>query len=470
MAKTSKAFRERMQKRKQSMARKGVVIDKKDWTKGRIRLLPCHGEDPAKEFMSFYCQEMRKSCTAPRTWGVDDPLWDRLDEIYKTGDKADKEHAKDYISRSVEYWAPCIVRGDEGTAANPNVRIFRLPQKVYQYIVDLIIDEDYGEDVTDADEGRDILVKKEGKGIKTEWKPDKMDQCVIVEDDDLYEKLVEISHKFDPANNFFSFDLDDYRQMYEGLTGEELPDDCIESLTALAEGETGADETGEEEEYEEEEDEESEEEEDDESDEEEDEGDDEEAAEGEEEEEESDEDDMLADPPEGIEFGKTVVSFETDDGTAQGVVQSWAEDDENEGEFVLAIVGDDDDEDDPWLLSPEEVEIVEVEDEADAEEEEEAEEAEPTVSRGKKKMPRRPSGGAAKQIRSGKKTTKKAPAKSKATTKKTTKKAPAKSKAITKKTTTRKAPASKKTTTRKAPASKKAAKKTTKKASRRGGR
>ena len=450
MAKTSAAFRERMQKRKQSMARKGVVIDKKDWTKGRIRLLPCHGEDPAREFMSFYCQEMKKSCTAPRTWGLDDPLWDRLDEIYKTGDKADKEHAKDYISRSVEYWASCIVRGDEGTAANPNVRIFRLPQKVYQYIVDLIIDEDYGEDVTDADEGRDILVKKEGKGIKTEWKPDKMDQCVIVEDDELYEKLVEISHKFDPANNFFSFDLDDYRQMYEGLTGEELPDDCIESLEALAEGETGADETGEEEEYEDEE-----------SDEEEEEGDDEEA-----DEEEEEGDDMLADPPEGIEFGKTVVSFETDDGVAQGVVQSWAEDDENEGEFVLAIVGDDDDEDDPWLLSPEEVEIVEVEDEADAEEEEEAEEAEPTVSRGKTKMPRRPAGGAAKQIRSGKKTTKKAPAKSKATTKKTmTRKAPA-----SKKTTTRKAPASKKTTTRKAPASKKTAKKTTKKASRRGGR
>ena len=71
---------------------------------------------------------MKKSVTAPCTFGVDDPLWDRLSSIYQTGDKAEKQHAKDYVTRSTEYWAPVVVRGDEGTAETPNVRIFRLPE------------------------------------------------------------------------------------------------------------------------------------------------------------------------------------------------------------------------------------------------------------------------------------------------------------------------------------------------------
>jgi len=432
MAKTSKAFREKMRKRKASTSRQGTVIDKREWNKGRIRILPCHGEDPAKEFKSYYDKEAKKSVTSPATWGVVDPLGDYLDTLYRTGEKDQKDHASASVSRSTEYWLSCIVRGDEGTADNPNVRVFRATQGVYQYICDVLSDEDYGEDITDENEGRDLLIKKDGEGVNTKWKADKMDQEVIVEDEDLFERLVEISHTFDPSSHFFRFDLEEYQQLYEGVTGEELPEDCLEALEELQEGGTSvfkSSEDDDEDEYEYEEDEE--EYEDDESDEEE--------EEEEYDEEDEEEDELLEDPPEGIEFGKTVVSFEGEDGPTQGVVQSWALDEEaDEEQYLLAILEEDGDPDAPYLVDEDEVEIVESEDDESDEEEEEAEEAEPAVTRGKKSkksLPRRPKGGAAKEIRSGKskkKTTKK-------TSKKTTKKAKAKAKPkVTKKKTSKK--------------------------------
>jgi hypothetical protein len=450
MAKISEEFRQKMLGRKKSLTRKGVVIDKKDWTKGRLRLMPSHGNDPAQEFKSFYIKEMKKSVTAPCTFGVEDPLWDFLDQIYQTGEKADKDHAKDYCNRSTEYWTPCIVRGDEGTASNPNVRIFRLPYKAYQYIVDLMSDEDYAEDITDADEGRDILLKKEGKGVNTEWKPDKMDPEPIVEDEDLYEALVELSHKFDPSSHFFQFDLEDYVAAYEGLTNEEIPEECMEALQELADNGAPDVPASEEEEDEEE-------------------AEEEEGEEVEEEEGEEDADsELLEDPPEGIEFGVTVVSFTAEDEDeneveAEGVVQSWGVDPDNEGEFLLVVLGEDDDPEDPWMLDVDDVEIVEVEEEEEPDEEEEPEEAEPAVRRGKKKaskktaskkapakapakaMPRRPA--AAKQIRGGKTTKKAAPKKAAPKKKAPVKKAPVKKAAPKKKATTKKK-ASKKPTRR----------------------
>jgi hypothetical protein len=93
----------------------------------------------------------------------DCPICELVDELYKAGDKASKNLAHDIgIRRS--YWMNVIVRGDE----DAGVKIFTPGTQIFNQIVNMINDPDYG-DIFDVDKGLDIVIDRKGKGLDTKY-------------------------------------------------------------------------------------------------------------------------------------------------------------------------------------------------------------------------------------------------------------------------------------------------------------
>lgn len=234
MAKVSSALRERMLAQKKSMEGGGMLIRNKGFNRMKLRVLPPReGELPGCENISFFSKPLNKGTTSPASWGVACPIVDHLDKLYREGSKEDKDAAKEFVKRQVEYWIPVIDRSNEGTPQNPRLRILQGKQSVYQPIVDRMLDEDDGDDVTDPQEGRDILVKRKGTGLDTEWSVDFLDKCPISEDEEMANAIVEAAAHFDVRSRFFVPKLDVMQEMYKGLTGESIPKSYMDPLKKL---------------------------------------------------------------------------------------------------------------------------------------------------------------------------------------------------------------------------------------------
>lgn len=238
MAKTNAALRERLLGKKKQMGKRTTVISNSDFEKARIRLLPTNGNVPGHEFYSLFCsraptedangKKLSKTQTSPKTFGLECLVSNALDEIYQTGSDEAKEHARSFCGRSTEYWLGVIDREDVGTPTAPRLHVLRGKRTVYSKIIDWFIDEDMGEDISDPDEGFDLLLKKEKTGrlsTDVEWKIDKLDRCPIHPDPAFADAIVAAAANFDVTRYFFKTDMDQYAYIYENLTGDPLPDD-----------------------------------------------------------------------------------------------------------------------------------------------------------------------------------------------------------------------------------------------------
>ena len=229
MSKVSQDLRERLLRQRESMnsggSRNNLLIDNKTITeKGiRIRMLPVlrEGASLAEEFRSYYCRELNTGTTSPMCFGLPDPIEEALKSIYLSGSNAKREHARDFINQQREFWMPVVVRGDEGTATAPNIRIFRCKASIYNSIVDWMMDDDL-DDMTDPLEGRDLKVKKTGQGIETRWSVDRLDRAPLSEDKAMVDALMEAAAGFDVREHFYRYNLDTVESIYEGLTGDVL--------------------------------------------------------------------------------------------------------------------------------------------------------------------------------------------------------------------------------------------------------
>ena len=239
MAQISSALRERLLGQKKAMESGGMIIKAKTFIKGRFRILPCHEELPGIEYVQLYSKVLKKSTTSPRTFGVACPVMDELERIFREESKADKDAAADALRRSTEYWLAVIDRENEGTVDNPNVRILPGRKSVYQEIVGWMIDEDVGVDVTHPKEGFDIVVRKEGSGLETEW------TCMrapapspISEDPEMAKAWIELASRFDVRSKFYGIKLDVLNEMYDLLTGEDIPSRYMDDIQAVIAGQT----------------------------------------------------------------------------------------------------------------------------------------------------------------------------------------------------------------------------------------
>jgi hypothetical protein len=119
-----------------------------------VRLLAFQNNDgqPFKDRWYYYGVGTSPGILAPFQFGKPDPIKELRGKLYDEGSDTSRELAKK-VAPKMRTFAPVIVRGEE----DKGVRIWSFGKMVYQDILNLMLDEDYG-DVTDPLEGRDIRV------------------------------------------------------------------------------------------------------------------------------------------------------------------------------------------------------------------------------------------------------------------------------------------------------------------------
>lgn len=119
-----------------------------------IRLLsfPDNDGQPFQERWFYYNIGNNPGLLAPYQFGQPDPIQELINKLRDDGSKESYELAKKLYPKMRSY-APVVVRGEE----EKGVRIWAFGKTVYQSLLNIMLDEDYG-DITDPLEGRDVKV------------------------------------------------------------------------------------------------------------------------------------------------------------------------------------------------------------------------------------------------------------------------------------------------------------------------
>jgi len=119
-----------------------------------VRLLSFQDNDgqPFKERYFYYNIGNNPGLLAPYQFGKPDPIQELITKLRDDGSKESYELAKKLYPKMRSY-APVVVRGEE----DRGVRLWAFGKTVYQSLLNIMLDEDYG-DITDPTDGRDIKV------------------------------------------------------------------------------------------------------------------------------------------------------------------------------------------------------------------------------------------------------------------------------------------------------------------------
>ncbi len=118
----------------------------------QIRLLsfPNNDGQPFKEVMFYYNIGTNAGLVAPFQFGKPDPIQELITKLRDEGSKESYELAKKLYPK-MRCYAPVLVRGEE----DKGVRIWSFGKTLYQNLLNIMLDEDFG-DITDTDTGRDL--------------------------------------------------------------------------------------------------------------------------------------------------------------------------------------------------------------------------------------------------------------------------------------------------------------------------
>ena len=119
-----------------------------------IRLLsfPDNDGQPWKDMFFYYNIGNNPGLLSPYQYDKPDPVQELITKLRDDGSKESYELAKKLYPK-MRTFAPVIVRGEE----EKGVRLWSFGKMVYQDLLNLMLDEDYG-DITDVDKGRDIRI------------------------------------------------------------------------------------------------------------------------------------------------------------------------------------------------------------------------------------------------------------------------------------------------------------------------
>jgi len=118
----------------------------------RLISFPDNDGQPFKELQFYYNIPGQRGLLAPSQFGKRDPIQDLINKLRDEGTKESYEMAKKLYPK-MRIYAACIVRGEE----DKGVQIWGFGKTVYQKLLSLMLDEDYG-DITDPIGGRDVKV------------------------------------------------------------------------------------------------------------------------------------------------------------------------------------------------------------------------------------------------------------------------------------------------------------------------
>jgi len=118
----------------------------------RLISFPDNDGQPFKELQFYYNIPGQRGLLAPFQFGQKDPVQELIGKLREDGSKESYELCKK-LYPSMRVYAAVIVRGEE----DKGVQIWGFGKTVYQKLLGMMVDEDYG-DITDPVDGRDIKV------------------------------------------------------------------------------------------------------------------------------------------------------------------------------------------------------------------------------------------------------------------------------------------------------------------------
>jgi hypothetical protein len=118
----------------------------------RLVAFPDNDGQPFKERWFYYNIGNAPGLLAPYQFGRPDPIQELINKLRDDDNKESYELAKKLYPKMRAY-AAVIVRGEE----DKGVRLWAFGKQVYQSLLNIMLDEDYG-DITDPKTGRDVKV------------------------------------------------------------------------------------------------------------------------------------------------------------------------------------------------------------------------------------------------------------------------------------------------------------------------
>ena len=175
-----------------------------------IRVLPYkHNKDNPFIELFFHFGLNSKTYLSPITFGRPDPIEEFAQKLKTSGNREEYQMARK-LEAKMRTFAPVVVRGEE----DQGVRFWGFGKTVYQELLSVIADPDYG-DITDPINGRDVLVEfKTAEEIGASFPKTtirvKPNQTPIVEDKAKLEGILD--------------NQKDITELYQELSYEELTD------------------------------------------------------------------------------------------------------------------------------------------------------------------------------------------------------------------------------------------------------
>ena len=148
------AVRRKLNQLSGTNSRRNMLWRPQEGEEATVRLLsfPDNDGQPFKERWFYYNIGNNPGLLAPYQFGKPDPIQELINKLRDDGSKESYELAKKLYPKMRTY-APIVVRGEE----DKGVRVWSFGKTVYQSLLNIMLDEDYG-DITDPVEGRDVKV------------------------------------------------------------------------------------------------------------------------------------------------------------------------------------------------------------------------------------------------------------------------------------------------------------------------
>ena len=148
------AIRRKLNKLSGTNSRQNTMWRPQEGEETTIRLMsfPDNDGQPFKERWFYYNIGNNPGLLAPYQFGNPDPIQELINKLREEGSKESYELCKKLYPKMRSY-APVVVRGEE----DKGVRLWSFGKTVYQSLLNIMLDEDYG-DITDPEDGRDVKV------------------------------------------------------------------------------------------------------------------------------------------------------------------------------------------------------------------------------------------------------------------------------------------------------------------------
>lgn len=200
-------------------ARGGGVFYRPPVGESLIRLLPAREDASGRAIVkggTHWVGGRSVACPVACRLGESCFLCDRADELFRSGDAADRAEARE-LSVRIRFYANVYNPRDPSMG----IKVWEFGRQVYDQLMRYMADPDYG-DVTDLDTGYDFVVERVGERLKTRHfiRARKSPSPVIQEIRDLLDQNPDALHNL--RGLWPAVSNDEMRELYEGISDEEI--------------------------------------------------------------------------------------------------------------------------------------------------------------------------------------------------------------------------------------------------------